>query len=94
MKQEVLLGLMLIDDAVDEKNRKIDECLSKIALGDMTALDKLYVLCATDIYSFALSMMHNVHEAEDALQETFIAAISRCLKPLTECKVTICISSV
>ena len=74
MKQEVLLGLMLIDDAVDEKNRKIDECLSKIALGDMTALDKLYVLCATDIYSFALSMMHNVHEAEDALQETFIAA--------------------
>ena len=48
MKQEVLLGLMLIDDAVDEKNRKIDECLSKIALGDMTALDKLYVLCIID----------------------------------------------
>lgn len=74
MKQEVLFGLMLIDDAVDEKSREIDECLSKIALGDMKALDKLYVLCATDIYSFALSLMHNVHEAEDALQETFIVA--------------------
>lgn len=56
------------------KNDKyvLEECIKNIALGYEDALVKLYEITKMSVYGFALSILKNVHEAEDVLQDVFI----------------------
>ncbi|MCD7750798.1 MAG: RNA polymerase sigma factor [Lachnospiraceae bacterium] len=49
-----------------------EECIRKIAGGDREALATLYQETGTAVYAFALSMLKNVHEAEDVQQDVFL----------------------
>lgn len=46
--------------------------LLKIADGDQAALSELYLQTKNAVYSFALSMLRELHAAEDVMQETFL----------------------
>ncbi|MBE6989157.1 MAG: RNA polymerase sigma factor [Ruminococcaceae bacterium] len=51
----------------------IDETLfCKIALGDGAAFSALYEQTADAVFAFALSLLRNRSDAEDAMQETFL----------------------
>ena len=50
----------------------LDLCLSRISAGDQSALAELYDRTRSAIYGFALSLLKNVHDAEDVLQEVYL----------------------
>ena len=50
----------------------IDELLYKTAAGDKEALGDLYTKTREAVYGFVLSIVRNVHTAEDVMQETYI----------------------
>lgn len=50
----------------------LDEYLQKIAQKNMSALSSLYKETSVDVYSYALSVLKNVDDAEDVLQDTFL----------------------
>lgn len=55
------------------KGMFLDESLFPlIAAGDGDAFLRLYEQTRTSVYSFALSMLHNKHEAEDVMQDTYL----------------------
>ena len=49
-----------------------DKLLCKIAEGDNTAFEELYVKTARGIYAFLYSYLKNSHDTEDALQSVFL----------------------
>lgn len=50
----------------------LDICLSRIADGDIDALEQVYIETKTAVYSFAFSILKNASDAEDVLQDTYI----------------------
>lgn len=50
----------------------LDNCIIRIANGEEDALTTLYRQARTAVYGFALSIVKNVHDAEDILQDTFL----------------------
>lgn len=54
--------------------RDVDECLFAIAQGDGLALERLYNLTSSAIYSYALSVVKNPDDAQDVLHDTFVKA--------------------
>lgn len=59
---------------VDNHNKNIivEECIIKLADGELVAMDLLYDTIKADIYAFAISKVHSKFDADDILQETFI----------------------
>lgn len=53
------------------------ELLSRFRAGVATALDELFERYETPLHCFLLGMLHDPHQAEDALQETFVRALER-----------------
>jgi RNA polymerase sigma-70 factor (ECF subfamily) len=53
------------------------ELLARFRAGDSTALEALFERHETPLYCFLLGVLRNPHEAEDALQETFVRALER-----------------
>lgn len=53
--------------------RALDRWLSQIAGGDRDALAQLYHAVSASVYAYSLSILKNVHDAEDVLQECFIS---------------------
>jgi len=51
------------------------ELLSRFRAGQPTALDQLFERHETRLYCLLLGMLHDPHQAEDALQETFVRAL-------------------
>lgn len=51
---------------------ELDRCLLGIAQGDPAALEALYHSTSASIYSFALSILKNTHDAEDVLQDCYL----------------------
>ena len=49
-----------------------ERCISRLGKGDIDALDELYSLAAYSIYSYALSVLGDRHDAEDALHDTLV----------------------
>jgi RNA polymerase sigma-70 factor (ECF subfamily) len=50
-----------------------DKYLMKLLrLGDNSALHRLYEKYRTDVFTVALSLIHDVHTAEDCLQDVFV----------------------
>lgn len=50
----------------------LDQHLAGIAAHDSEALEALYHSTCTAVYSFALSLLKNTHDAEDVLQECYL----------------------
>lgn len=55
-----------------EKNFLIEQMIQEIACGDKNALANLYEYTKVAVYGFSLSILKNVHDAEDTLQEVYI----------------------
>jgi RNA polymerase sigma-70 factor (ECF subfamily) len=55
-----------------QDNAKISQLLISISSGDKNALESLWTVMKTGLYSFILSYIHDRQLAEDALSETFI----------------------
>ena len=53
------------------------ELLLRFRAGQPDALDLLFERHETPLYCFLLGMLHDPHQAEDALQETFVRALER-----------------
>ena len=60
-----------VDDA-----HELEALLARIAKEDKAALGELYERTKAAIYGFALSMSHSPADAEDVLQDTYIAVYS------------------
>ena len=54
-------------------NEDLDSCLRRIAAKEEEALADLYYQTSAAVYSFALSILRHTHDAEDVLQECYIA---------------------
>lgn len=61
------------DKKYDYNNEELDSCLKRIADKNEEALAELYYQTSAAVYSFALSILRHVHDAEDVLQECYIA---------------------
>ncbi len=51
----------------------LDIYLRRVADGDSHALEDIYRETHTSVYAYALSVLKNVHDAEDVLHDTYIA---------------------
>ncbi|MGN0360939.1 MAG: RNA polymerase sigma factor [Hominisplanchenecus sp.] len=61
------------DKTQQKKSILIDEALFPgIGEGDKEAFCTLYRQTSSEVYFYALSLLHNRHDAEDAMQETFL----------------------
>ncbi len=68
-----MLFLMTVYENLSyEKNANAEELLVKIAKGDMDAFKQFYETTKSDVYSFALSLLRNVHDAEDVMQTVYV----------------------
>lgn len=54
-------------------SRQLDQWILRIGQGDRAALTELYQATATPVYAYALSMLKNRHDAEDVLQDCYVA---------------------
>lgn len=50
----------------------IDELLGRIAEGDNGAFERLYLETRRGVFAFLLTYLHNHHDAEDAMQSTYL----------------------
>ena len=57
----------------ETENTLLDTLLGRIAIGDTAALEALYRRTQTAVYSFALSVLKNAHDAEDVLHDCYVA---------------------
>ena len=53
--------------------RQLDQWILRIGQGDRDALAELYRATVTPVYAYALSMLKNRHDAEDVLQDCYVA---------------------
>lgn len=71
---------MLIFTLTNTDERKNDSsvsaCILALAGGDRSRLAELYELTSVQIYSFALSMLKNSHDAEDVTHDTYMSIIA------------------
>ena len=54
-------------------DKTLDELMLKVKNSDLSALEELYTLTKTGIYSFALSVLKNPADAEDVLHNTYLS---------------------
>lgn len=53
-------------------SKDVDECIFAVAQGDDLALERLYTLTSSAIYSYALSVTKNPEDARDVMHDTFV----------------------
>lgn len=51
---------------------ELNKYIKEIVLGNKDALTELYKLTSSSVYGFALSIVKNIHEAEDILHDVYI----------------------
>ena len=54
---------------------KVDEYLTKIRQGESSALEPLYEETSKQLYSLCYTYMHNQHDSEEALSETYLTVV-------------------
>ncbi len=52
--------------------RELDGWIAGLASGDPEAMAQLYRATSTSVYAYCLSILKDVHDAEDALQDCFV----------------------
>ena len=69
--------LMTVAESISTKNTAVtDRLMFEIAGGSTEALENLYNNVRSSVYGFALSLLKNTHDAEDILQDCFVAVYS------------------
>lgn len=71
-KQYSIEGAEEMTAAEVKRNREIDIQIEALALGDIEALAGLYPYISKPVYSYALSILKNRHDAEDILEDTLL----------------------
>ena len=72
-----MLYTLIHSEKFDRKRPIDDQLIARIADGDREALHALYDSASNAIYSYALSITKNTHDAEDVLGETIIKVFER-----------------
>lgn len=67
--------------SINKLNDKIDDAMldayiARVANNDKAALTEIYRMTSSSVYGFALSILKNIHFAEDVLQDTYIRIYS------------------
>lgn len=61
------------DDSVEkDNNKKLEKCLRMIARGDTDYIGEIYDITKSSLYGYILSIMKNVQDTEDVLQDTYV----------------------
>ncbi len=55
------------------ESQRLEAAIEKMALGDKTALEELYVSTKTAVYAFILSMLKDRHSADDVFQDVYVS---------------------
>ena len=63
---------MLAPNINESQKSLIENYIKDISKGDKEALSKLYEVTKSSVYGFALSILKNMHDAEDVLQEVYV----------------------
>ena len=71
---------ILVPEINEYQESLLEEFIKDISYGDKDALSTLYNLTKTSVYGFALSILKNIHEAEDVLQEVYIRIYENAMK--------------
>ncbi|NLC73178.1 MAG: RNA polymerase sigma factor [Ruminococcaceae bacterium] len=64
----------------ENKDKTLEEYLARIANGDSSALEALYLETKSSVFGFALSILKNAPDAEDILQDTYVKIWSQAEK--------------
>ena len=70
--QMILSSLSTAPRYVHTDNHKLAGLICSIAEGDIQSLGELYTLTSVSIYSFALSILKNSHDAEDVMHDVYL----------------------
>ncbi len=63
----------VIENSLDTADINLEAAILAAANGDTAALGKIYDAVSSSVYGYALTLLHNSHDAEDILHECFIA---------------------
>lgn len=61
------------DNGHSADNAELDSLLTDISDGNRDSLERLYRITSAAVYSFALSILKNPHDAQDALHDCYVA---------------------
>ena len=68
--------LTVLNSRITEKERvsraELEKLLTDVAVGDREAFAGLYRWTRGPVYALALSILHNVQEAQDVTQDVFV----------------------
>lgn len=72
----MVFGSAVKTESDSNAKHELSALIERIAAGDKAALGDLYGHTADAVYAYALSVLHNAHDAEDVLQDTFVKVYS------------------
>ena len=67
-----LLGVQTTEEEADRRALELERLLLQVGQGDRDAFARLYSLARGAVYALALSLLQDVHEAQDTAQDTFV----------------------
>ena len=56
-----------------EKEQSVDELILAVGQGDQNAFEELYRVFSSEVYAYALAVLKNPADAQDVLQDCFVA---------------------
>ena len=68
----LLMSLSTVKESAKQDDKRIAQLIHMISEGDTQSLGELYKITSVSIYSFALSMMKNSHDAEDVMHDVYL----------------------
>ena len=68
---------MIFMSTYKEENKYLEECIARIAYGDLEAFEDFYNVTKKAVYGVALSYVKNVHDAEDIMHDVFIKVFEK-----------------
>ena len=70
----MLICLNTVAPQSADERETMERCIARLANGDAAAMEPLYNIANAAVYAFALSMLKNRHDAEEAAQDCFVKA--------------------
>lgn len=66
--------------------KQIERCIIELGQGNNDAFDRLYTLLNRSVYAYALTIMRNVHDAQDITNDCFVSIYANAHKYLAQGK--------
>lgn len=70
----MLICLAAVTELTQSVREELEGCILELAAGKAEAMEPLYRIANPSVYAFALSLLKNSHDAEDAAQDCFVRA--------------------